>query len=76
MLSWIDDETDPQYERSVEAYSLLSNETDANGRKFEIIKLHVPSPLYMTEDEAAGVSLVNIQLFISLLFHLFFSLHV
>ncbi|KAG4932620.1 hypothetical protein JHK87_046622 [Glycine soja] len=59
MLSWIDDETDPQYERSVEAYSLLSNETDANGRKFEIIKLHVPSPLYMTEDEAAGVSLDN-----------------
>ncbi|KAI9088420.1 hypothetical protein K1719_029869 [Acacia pycnantha] len=55
LLSWIDDETDPQYERSVEAYSLLSRETDANGRKFEIIKLHVPGPLYITEKEAAGV---------------------
>ncbi|KAL2338256.1 hypothetical protein Fmac_012702 [Flemingia macrophylla] len=56
LLSWIDDETDPQYERSVEAYFLLSSETDAIGRKFEIIKLHVPSPLYMTEKEAAGIS--------------------
>lgn len=56
LLSWTDDKTDPQYERSVEAYSLLSNETDANGRKFEIIKLHVPGPLYMTEKEAAGIS--------------------
>ncbi|XP_027330840.1 agmatine deiminase [Abrus precatorius] len=55
LLSWTDDETDPQYERSIEAYSLLSNETDANGRKFEIIKLHVPGPLYMTEKEANGI---------------------
>ncbi|XP_020228489.1 agmatine deiminase [Cajanus cajan] len=55
LLSWTDDETDPQHERSVEAYSLLSSETDANGRKFEIIKLHVPGPLYMTEKEAAGI---------------------
>ncbi|XP_004508635.1 agmatine deiminase [Cicer arietinum] len=55
LLSWTDDETDPQYERSVEAYSLLSSVTDAKGRKLEVIKLHVPSPLYMTEKEAAGV---------------------
>ncbi|KAF7838577.1 agmatine deiminase [Senna tora] len=55
LLSWTDDETDPQYERSVEAYSVLSSVTDANGRKFEIIKLHVPGPLYMTEEESAGV---------------------
>ncbi|RYR31682.1 hypothetical protein Ahy_B01g056552 isoform B [Arachis hypogaea] len=55
LLSWTDDESDLQYERSMEAYSLLSNETDANGRKFEIIKLHVPGPLYMTEKEAAGI---------------------
>ncbi|KAK7330240.1 hypothetical protein VNO77_24428 [Canavalia gladiata] len=55
LLSWTDDETDPQYERSIEAYSLLSSETDANGRNFEIIKLHVPDPLYITEEEAAGI---------------------
>ncbi|XP_068464537.1 agmatine deiminase isoform X2 [Phaseolus vulgaris] len=58
ILSWVDDETDPQYERSIEAYSLLSSETDANGRKFEIIKIHVPGPLYMTESESAGISQV------------------
>lgn len=55
LLSWTDDETDPQYERSVEAFSVLSNTTDAKGRKLEIIKLHVPGPLYMTDEEAAGV---------------------
>lgn len=55
MLSWTDDETDPQYERSLEAFSVLSNATDASGRKFEIIKIHVPGPLYMTDEEATGV---------------------
>jgi agmatine deiminase len=55
LLSWTDDESDPQYERAIEAFSILSNSTDANGRKFQIIKLHVPGPLYMTEEEAAGI---------------------
>ncbi|XP_015584581.2 agmatine deiminase isoform X2 [Ricinus communis] len=55
LLSWTDDEKDPQFERSMEALSILSNATDAEGRKFQIIKLHVPGPLYMTEEEAAGV---------------------
>ncbi|XAR63855.1 Agmatine deiminase [Bertholletia excelsa] len=55
LLSWTDDESDPQYERSMEAFSVLSNTTDAKGRKLEIIKLHVPGPLYMTDEEAAGV---------------------
>lgn len=59
LLSWTDDEIDPQYERCTEAYSLLSSVTDANGRKFEIIKLHVPDPLYMTEKESAGVLQVD-----------------
>ncbi|KAI7731322.1 hypothetical protein M8C21_027136 [Ambrosia artemisiifolia] len=54
LLSWTDDESDPQYERAVEAFTVLSNSTDAHGRNFEIIKLHVPGPLYMTEEEAAG----------------------
>lgn len=55
LLSWTDDENDPQYKRSVEAFSVLSSATDANGRKLQIIKLHVPGPLYMTDEEAAGV---------------------
>ncbi|KAL2242979.1 UNVERIFIED_CONTAM: Agmatine deiminase [Sesamum indicum] len=55
LLSWTDDESDPQYERSVEALSILTSVTDAKGRKLEIIKLHVPGPLYMTDEEAAGL---------------------
>ncbi|KAJ0436700.1 putative agmatine deiminase [Helianthus annuus] len=54
LLSWIDDESDPQHGRAAEALTVLSNSTDANGRKFEVIKLHVPGPLYMTDEEAAG----------------------
>ncbi|XP_027122843.2 agmatine deiminase-like isoform X2 [Coffea arabica] len=55
LLSWTDCESDPQYERSVEALSILTSTTDASGRKLQVIKLHVPGPLYMTNKEAAGV---------------------
>ncbi|KAL5987510.1 hypothetical protein ACLOJK_035258, partial [Asimina triloba] len=55
-LAWTDDESDPQYERSVKAFSILSNATDAKARRIEIIKLHVPAPLYMTEEEANGIN--------------------
>ena len=60
LLSWTDDEKDPQYERSAKAFSVLSNSTDAIGRKLQVIKLHVPGPLYMSDEEAAGVVQVNI----------------
>ena len=68
LLSWTDDETDPQYERSVEAFSILSNATDASGRKLQIIKIHVPGPLLMTDEEAAEVTQVCI--FFSMALHL------
>ncbi|KAL4036134.1 agmatine deiminase [Cucumis melo var. makuwa] len=55
LLSWTDDQTDPQYERCIEAYSVLSEVTDAKGRKLDIIKLHVPGPLHLTDEEAAGI---------------------
>ncbi|CAN1289864.1 Agmatine deiminase [Linum perenne] len=55
-LSWTDDEKDPHHERSLEAFSVLSSATDANGRKLEIIKLHVPGPLYMTDEEGNGIT--------------------
>lgn len=59
LLSWTDDESDPQYERSVEALSILTSTVDAKGRKLEIIKLHVPGPLHMTDEEAAGLEQVE-----------------
>ena len=55
LLSWTDDEKDPQYERSVEALSVLTQSVDAKGRHLEVVKIHVPEPLYMTEEEADGV---------------------
>ncbi|WOK92041.1 hypothetical protein Cni_G00732 [Canna indica] len=55
LLAWTDNELDPQYDRSVEALSVLSNTTDAKGRKMEVIKLHIPEPLYMTKEESDGV---------------------
>lgn len=59
-LAWTDNELDPQYERSVEALSVLSNSTDAKDRKIEVIKLHIPGPFHITKEEAEGlVSLVS-----------------
>lgn len=69
LLSWTDDESDPQYERSLEAISVLSSTTDAKGRKLSVIKLHVPGPLYMTEDEAKGVDNS-----VSVIIHIFHNL--
>ncbi|KQJ89993.1 uncharacterized protein LOC100825642 isoform X2 [Brachypodium distachyon] len=51
LLSWIDDTSDPQYAHSAAAFDILSSTTDAKGRKLDIIKIHVPGPLYTTEEE-------------------------
>jgi agmatine deiminase len=55
LLSWTNDPSDPQHERSLEALSFLSSCTDAKGRKIEVVKIQIPGPLYMTEDEAQGL---------------------
>ncbi|CAL5031575.1 unnamed protein product [Urochloa decumbens] len=55
LLSWTDDENDDQYERSAEALSVLTQSVDAKGRQLEVVKIHIPGPLYMTQEEADGV---------------------
>jgi len=55
LLTWTDDESDPQYEISKEALEILENSTDAKGRKFKIHKLYQPGPLYMTREESEGI---------------------
>ncbi len=55
ILSWCDDENDPQYEISQKAFEVLSNATDAKGRKLKVHKMHVPGPLYIKEEEAGGI---------------------
>ncbi|VAH33205.1 unnamed protein product [Triticum turgidum subsp. durum] len=55
LLSWTDDENDPQYEISVKALSALTQAVDAKGRQIEVVKIHVPGPLYITKEEGEGV---------------------
>jgi agmatine deiminase len=54
-LTWTDDRTDPQYERSLDARRRLESAVDARGRPFEVHLLHQPGPLAISAAEAAGV---------------------
>ena len=55
VLAWTDDEEDPQYGYSKQAYDILSATTDAKGRHPEIIKLPIPKkPVCITQYEADG----------------------
>lgn len=58
-LAWTDDESDPQYKRSHDAYEYLSNETDAKGRKLEIHKIYTPKPILISKAESMGVDAVE-----------------
>ena len=58
LLTWTDDVSDPQYERSAEALAVLESTTDAAGRPLRVVRIHQPGPLVMTEEEAAGVDVV------------------
>jgi len=58
-LTWTDDNSDPQYERSTEAYDFLMSNTDAQGRRFEVHKIHQPKPILITPEEAEGVDVVD-----------------
>ncbi|CAN6248977.1 unnamed protein product [Urochloa humidicola] len=55
LLSWTDDENDDQYQRSAEALSVLTQSVDAKGRKLEVVKIHIPGPLFLTQEEADGI---------------------
>ena len=55
ILAWTDDESDPQFERSREAYDILINSTDAKGRKLRVHKLLIPDkPVLISEDDLSG----------------------
>ena len=54
-LTWTDDRSDDQWERSKDAFERLRAAADARGRRLEIQKIHQPGPLYRTREEAEGV---------------------
>jgi agmatine deiminase len=58
-LTWTDDKSDPQYERSLEAYDFLMSNTDAKRRRFEVHKIQQPEPILITPEEAEGVDAVD-----------------
>jgi len=57
-LNWTEDRSDPQYERSAEAYEYLMSVTDASQRTLEVHKIHQPGPVYIQSHEAEGVDAV------------------
>ncbi|UJF19899.1 agmatine deiminase [Vibrio sp. SS-MA-C1-2] len=59
VLTWCDDPSDPQYQISRDAYDYLTQQTDAKGRKIVVHKLPMPGPLFMTEEEAAGIDIAE-----------------
>jgi agmatine deiminase len=56
VLSWTDNINDANYERCKAAETVLLNETDAQGRKITIQKLHLPRPLHYTSEEVQTLS--------------------
>jgi len=44
VIAWTDDESDPQYARSVAAREALEAATDARGRALEVHTIHIPEP--------------------------------
>lgn len=59
VLAWTEDKNDPQYEICQTAYEILSNETDAKGRKIEVVKLLLPANILITKEESEGVDTVD-----------------
>jgi agmatine deiminase len=54
-LAWTDDSSDPQHAISQDAFERLSKTPDAWGRKLEVVRVPIPSPVLITAEEAAGV---------------------
>lgn len=50
-LTWTDDRTDPQYERSSAAERVLLRTTDALGRALQVHRVHQPRPQHLTQAE-------------------------
>jgi agmatine deiminase len=59
LLTWTDDESDPQHAISLDAKRRLERTSDAGGRSVEVICLPSPGPITISEQEAAGVDAVE-----------------
>ncbi len=59
LLTWTDDESDPQHAISRDAQDRLQAATDARGRPIEVVRLPSPGPITISEQEAQGVDAVE-----------------
>ncbi len=55
LLTWTDEESDPQHAISHDALKRLRAATDARGRRIEVVPLPSPGPLAIAPEEAEGV---------------------
>ncbi len=58
LLTWTDEQSDPQHAISRDARERLEAITDAAGRAIEVIPLPSPGPITISEEEAASVEAV------------------
>ncbi len=58
LLSYSEDESDPQHAISRDAQERLEAAADARGRSIKVIRLPSPGPVTITEEEARGVDTV------------------
>jgi len=59
LLTWTEDENDPQHEICRDALKRLVAATDARGRLLEVVLLPAPGALTISEEEARGVDAVD-----------------
>jgi agmatine deiminase len=59
LLTWSEDEDDPQHAISLDARERLEAAKDARGRDLEVVLLPSPGPLRISAEEAAGVDVVE-----------------
>jgi agmatine deiminase len=58
LLTYCEDESDPQHAISRDAQQRLEAATDARGRAIEVVRLPSPGPVTITEEEASGVDAI------------------
>ena len=59
LLTWTDDESDPQHAISSDALRRLEAATDAHGRSIEVVRIPSPGPILITPQEALAVDAVE-----------------
>ena len=59
VVAWTDDQSNPEYDIQQEAYELLQQATDAQGRRLKVHKLYNPAPVIVREEETEGIDAVE-----------------